>query len=187
MDGTGGDQGVPYTFAKSTLPGDGNGVCAVCHTPHNATTELPLWDHTAANGAAFTTYPEGGTIEGTITAPSGASALCLGCHDGTANLDAYGGATGALAMQAADSYANFELDLSNDHPISVTYPANATDAGLQQMVDPAVLIAAGGYLYGAGNTVECASCHSMHQPAVISKLLRVTNDDSALCLTCHVK
>ncbi|MDT8413364.1 MAG: cytochrome c3 family protein [Vicingaceae bacterium] len=185
--GTGlGAGGAGYTFAASTIAGDGNGVCAVCHTPHNATsTDLPLWDH-ETSGTTFTPYPSGGTIQGTITAPSGASQLCLGCHDGTANLDAYGKSAspaGTISMNAGDlAYASFGADLTNDHPISITYPADAT-ASAEQMKLASSLPA--GMLYT--NKVECASCHGMHNPAVTSKLLRVSNDNSALCLTCHVK
>ena len=183
--GDGGGNGG-YTFALSTVVGDGNGVCVVCHTPHNAdlTADIPLWDH-AASGETFTPYPSGGTIDGTITAPAGASLMCLGCHDGTANLDAYGASAnpaGTLGMNAGDVYAEFGADLTNDHPISITYPADV-DAVAQQMVLGSTLAA--GFLYS--NKVECASCHGMHNPAVILNLLRTTNDNSLLCLTCHVK
>lgn len=180
QDGSGGDANA-YTFALSTVAGDGNGVCAVCHTPHNAASALPLWDHDAS-ATSFTTYPQTATMDATVNAPAGASLLCLGCHDGTANLDSYGGNTGSIAIAAGDSYANFTNDLSNDHPISVAYPADAPTAAAQQMVDPAGI---GAYII-SGN-VECASCHSMHNPGQIQGLLRTTNDNSALCLTCHVK
>lgn len=182
-----------YTFAASTVAGDGNGVCAVCHTPHNTSTVLPLWGH-ETSGTSFTVYSSPtGTLDGTITAPSGASQLCLGCHDGTANLDAYAKSavpTGSIAMTSPDNdYANFGDILTDDHPISITYPSAANYVA-QQMVNPATLVTAGGFLYGSGDgtmTVECASCHGMHNPAVATKLLRVSNDNSALCLSCHVK
>ncbi len=175
-----------YTFALSTVVGDGNGVCAVCHTPHNAiSTDIPLWDH-EASGTTFIPYPSGGTIDGTITAPAGASLQCLGCHDGTANLDAYGASanpTGSIGMNAGDlAYASFGADLTNDHPISITYPADG-DAPAQQMVLASTLPV--GFLYS--NKVECASCHGLHNPALVAKLLRSTNDNSLLCLVCHVK
>ncbi|WP_242084872.1 cytochrome c3 family protein [Aestuariivivens sediminis] len=188
-DGVGG-----YTFATVNTAGDGNGVCAVCHTPHNTGTALPLWGH-EASGSTFTVYASPtNTLDGTITSPSGASQLCLGCHDGTANLDAYaksGAPTGSIAISsvAGNEYADFGTNLIDDHPISITYPA-AADFAAEQMVDPATVAALDGFLYGTGDgtmTVECASCHGMHNPAVISKLLRKTNDNSALCLTCHVK
>ncbi|WP_242135016.1 DUF1769 domain-containing protein [Aestuariivivens marinum] len=196
--GTGANEGGTasnYTFAASATAGDGNGQCAVCHTPHNAATAAyPLWDHDATS-TAFDLYDNtvSSTIDGTVSMSNSGSSLCLGCHDGSANLDSYGKAISTgTAMAAGDAYANFGSDLTNDHPIAISYPWTA-NAASEQMVDPATLIADGGWLYGTGTassgtlTVECASCHSMHNPAVTSRLLRETNDNSALCFTCHLK
>ncbi|WP_223550803.1 cytochrome c3 family protein [Aestuariivivens sp. NBU2969] len=171
-----------YTFADSQNVGDGNGVCAVCHTPHNSVTTLPLWDH-AASSSAFTEYTSiTNTLDGTFTAVSGASALCLSCHDGTANMDNYSKSDNAGIAMTDGVPGDFGTDLSNDHPISISYPADNV-AATQQMDFASNLPA--GFLFN--NNVECASCHSLHNPAVAQKLLRVSNDNSALCLECHIK
>ena len=39
-------------------------------------------------------------------------------------------------------------------------------------------------LYGTGNTVQCSSCHTTHDPTNGS-FLRKANTNSALCTTCH--
>jgi len=80
--------------------------------------------------------------------------------------------------------------LEDDHPVSFVYNTalSMQDDGLK---DPAMESTALGntieidLLYGG--RVECASCHDVHDTAGISKLLRFSNDESALCLTCHDK
>lgn len=77
---------------------------------------------------------------------------------------------------------NIGPDLSNDHPIAVTYP---TGLGSRFRTPPD---AQRGWsdapLYNG--KVECASCHKVHDPS-IPPFLRKSNAGSALCLTCHVK
>src|SRR4051794_13053211 len=58
-------------------------VCLFCHTPHRAG-ELPLWNHFLSS-ATYTPYSSS-TIRATVGQPSGASKLCLSCHDGTVAL-----------------------------------------------------------------------------------------------------
>ena len=38
---------------------------------------------------------------------------------------------------------------------------------------------------GSGPSVECASCHDPHTET--TTFLRTSNDDSAVCLACHIK
>jgi len=181
-NGDGGTAGVGYAFAS----GNG-GTCAVCHTPHTGGTQLPLWNRDGAVAGDFAVYTSG-TMDGTTDLAGGGSLLCLSCHDGSANLDSYGGTAYAnpgsgTAIQAADAYANVGFDLTNDHPVGVTYPTDGAQATGQQMEDRTNHV--GVVLYT--NKVECASCHSMHNPAVISKLLVTVNTNSELCLECHAK
>src|SRR5512134_3498758 len=63
-------------------------VCAFCHTPHGARTDVtPLWNR-QDSGATYTTYTSTSYDAQNITAefqatPAGSSKLCLSCHDGT--------------------------------------------------------------------------------------------------------
>jgi predicted CXXCH cytochrome family protein len=41
-------------------------------------------------------------------------------------------------------------------------------------------------LYGATNTLECGSCHNVHDNTA-APFLRKSNAASALCKTCHIK
>ena len=126
------------------------------------------------------------TIDGTIDAtPSGVSLLCLSCHDGTVALDAFGGGGGGETIGVAYGYAN-GTDLSNDHPISITYAGDG---------DLAASTAASGVTGGTtidadmlfAGKVECASCHDVHNAFNVALLLKKSNANSALCLTCHTK
>lgn len=160
-------------------------ICVFCHTPHNASTTVePLWNH-ALSAATYTTYASS-TLDATVGTPSGASSLCLSCHDGTVAVDSYGGVTGTNFMGTVNAAANFGTDLSNDHPISFTYNTAlvTADGGLN---DPTTSPVAD-LLYGAGSDqVECASCHDVHNGLGQPNLLVMSNVGSALCLTCHSK
>lgn len=176
-------------------------ICVVCHTPHNAqaVTDAPLWNHEVTT-ATFTLY-NSPSFDGsaTITQPSGHSKLCLSCHDGTVAIDAYGANVGNGTPGGElppTSVVNFGTDLSNDHPVSFVYDAVA-DGGL---VDPTTTITVGSggdaltgtitdLLLPDSGQVQCTSCHDVHNVRAVdgTKLLRVSNAGSALCLTCHDK
>ena len=165
-------------------------ICQPCHTPHNASIELPvvLWNH-AVTSANYTLYSSP-TMNATTGQPAGVSRACLSCHDGTVALDSFGGSTGQTIIGGG---ANFGTDLTNDHPVSFTYNnALATaDGGLHPPTTQSSGLGgtiAADMLFGAGNDqVECASCHDVHNAANLQSLLLKSNAGSALCLTCHAK
>lgn len=165
----------------------GGEICKACHTPHNAKAVVgaPLWNHEVST-ATYTLYTSA-TFQGSgsIGQPSGTSKLCLSCHDGTVALENYGTVTGGTQIIAAAR--NFGTDLSNDHPISFTYDDTlaGVDGGLALPGVDGINLAA---VELTGNTVECASCHDVHNNAGgFATLLRVSNANSDLCLTCHTK
>lgn len=168
-------------------------ICEPCHTPHNAditVSDAPLWNHEVTT-ATFTLYSSS-TLDATINQPEKSSKLCLSCHDGTVALDNFGGNT--TGTNFIDSEHLIGTDLSNDHPVSFTYNAalSTADGGL---FDPSTEITVLGgtieadLLFGAtGNaSLECASCHDVHNGSGLEDLLRIDNDASAFCLTCHDK
>ena len=176
-------------------------ICVYCHAPHNGANPAdgPLWNH-EVTAATYTMYASPtGTFDGagTIAAgPTGASKLCLSCHDGTVALDSFGGATGTNFISG-----NYLLgtDLSNDHPISFTYDtALATaDGGLADPATTTVTIGEGtdtktgtiAELMLPTGELQCSSCHDVHNKFAIAgqKLLRISLNNSDLCLTCHTK
>lgn len=166
---------------------NGQDLCVNCHTPHNANTNMkPLWNH-AASTATYTMYDQtfSTSLDFTVNSsggnPTGISAACLSCHDGTVAIDSYGGATGTSFIDAGKSVGT---DLTNDHPINIEYtPSAQTDNDFrtaQQVTD------SGLKLYN--NQVECATCHDVHNATgTTGALQRISNTSSAMCLACHVK
>jgi len=165
-----------------------DGICIYCHSPHNALTGMaaPLWNRTTYT-ATYTMY-NSDTMDMTVqSSPDAYSAACLSCHDGVQALDSlintpYGYASAQTGNFI--SWGEVGTDLSNDHPISVVYdPAQDTAFVAQATVEAAGLP----FFTGTGsNQVECATCHMVHDDAN-GYFLRLSNDASALCLTCHVK
>jgi predicted CXXCH cytochrome family protein len=174
--------GTKHNFSSQTWSGAGGQICKPCHTPHNSLTtvsDAPLWNHTLTT-ATFTLYSSS-TLNATMGQPNNQSKLCLSCHDGTVALDSFGGTAGGTFMAGS---ANLGVDLSNDHPVSFVYnSALATADG--ELYDPASTPSVNALLYSG--RMECSSCHDPHGKTGVSKLLRVSNSGSALCLTCHRK
>jgi predicted CXXCH cytochrome family protein len=144
-----------------------------------------------------------GTIDGVEDGtPTGASRLCLSCHDGTVAYDQYGGgANTGVGVMGTENAFYVGTDLSGQHPISLTYD-NGADPGLNPPSDTVVI---GGFDNGTvalpqrsgtiadlmlpNNKVQCSSCHDVHNTFVATPnaMLRVSNQGSELCLTCHNK
>ena len=179
--------GSAHDFSSDTWNASGE-MCIVCHTPHNAVSGTAvLWNHEATAVATFTVYSST-TLDATVGQPAGNSKLCLSCHDGTVALENFGGVTTGTNFIVAG--ANVGTDLSNDHPISFAYnTALATSDG--GLFNPSTATSGLGGTIAAdllfGNSMECASCHDVHNAGGNSFLLRITNAASALCLTCHNK
>jgi predicted CXXCH cytochrome family protein len=157
-------------------------ICIFCHTPHNANADklAPLWNH-GSSTATYTLYTSG-TMNAAGGQPAGTSKACLSCHDGTVARDTYGTRTGTSLITGSTLVGT---DLSNDHPVSITYDAAVALAdGSLKTPASASLVSVGVPLFGA--KVECASCHDVHDNSVVGgNFLRVSNAGSALCIKCH--
>lgn len=168
-------------------------VCVYCHTPHGGQTSAPLWNRAFGVGP-YQTYSSP-TIDMTIGAPSGVSLACLSCHDGTIGIDVItnppnsstatptGRTLATIYPSGADAFKNLGTDLRNDHPISVTY-----DPTRDPMFQPLASVKTAGLkFYGLNvDEVQCATCHNPHNKTNVP-FLRVANQNSNLCLTCHIK
>ena len=168
-------------------------ICVFCHTPHGAdtsVTDAPLWNHEVTT-QTYELY-NSPTLDATMEQPSGASRLCLSCHDGTVAVDSYGGNQGVIFL--GGDLAIGADGLANDHPVSFLYtdaladidgelhPPTSSSSGLGSTIDDDLLF--NGYLH-------CSSCHDVHNgpraAAVNDNLLVITQTGSQLCLTCHDK
>jgi len=173
---------------------------------------IPLWNH-ETTAATFDMYSTANNplsdLQGTVAAAvEGGSLACLSCHDGTlalgairtnpywANTKTYqngvsvsGHVDLVTGQFTTSAYGYVGTDLTNDHPISITYQNNL-DLALK---DPSTFV--GVKLFGAGgnitgNSVECGSCHNPHNygtTGTTAPFLRASMAASALCLQCHTK
>lgn len=193
--------GSAHDFSGRTYTG--GQICVTCHTPHGSdtsVTEAPLWNHTMTT-QTYTVYSSP-SLNATVSQPGGASKLCLSCHDGSVAVDSFVGtqSTGNTEFLVGPKAVG-EDGLNNDHPISFTYDsALATADGA--LFDPSVktvTIGSGGktktgtiaeVMLSAGQ-LQCSSCHDVHNNFTYaqsgSRLLRVTDAGSAICLVCHDK
>jgi predicted CXXCH cytochrome family protein len=160
-------------------------ICIFCHAPHTTGVAAPLWNHRLSS-STYTPYTSS-TMRAKVGQPTGASKLCLSCHDGTVALGLVGNRdfaipmrSGILSMPAGRS--RIGTDLTGHHPISFTYDA-ALASTRGQLYDPAIL---GGNVHVDPNRqLQCTACHDPHNNQYGQFLVR-DNTASALCLECHV-
>jgi predicted CXXCH cytochrome family protein len=156
-------------------------VCIFCHTPHQASTEGPLWNH-QTSVATYTPYTSS-TLKATPDQPSGSSKLCLSCHDGTVALGAVYSRSANIPMLSPIPAGRTLVgtDLSAHHPVSFTYDT-ALVAASGELRDPSTLIQD---VRLENGQVQCNSCHDPHNNQFGSFLVK-DNTASAICQDCHV-
>jgi predicted CXXCH cytochrome family protein len=159
-------------------------ICLFCHTPHNAQPDTPLWNH-APSSASYIPYSSS-TLNATVGQPTGASKLCLSCHDGTVALGALHSRPAGVQMRAGVTTmpagrSNLGTDLSDDHPVSFTYDS-ALAALNGQLRDPQTLNQ--NVRLDHNSQVQCTSCHDPHDNQYGDFLVQ-DNTGSSLCLQCH--
>ncbi len=159
-------------------------VCVFCHTPHNASGVQPLWNRTLSPGP-YTIY-RSNSLRATVGQPTGASKLCLSCHDGTIALGSVL-SRAPISMGGVDRMpagpSNLGTDLSDDHPIS--FPYSASVAGPHPELRTQSTLPATIRLDRNGE-VQCTSCHEPHDNSR-GDFLSMDNQRGELCVACHDK
>ncbi len=161
-------------------------ICIFCHTPHNAEPMQPLWNR-KTSGSVYTPYSSS-TIVGSPGQPTGASMLCLSCHDGTVALGNVASRTSPIDMAGGvttmpPGRTHLGTDLSDDHPVSFAFtPGLANQRG--ELVDPSTL--SGPVKLDKSGQLQCTSCHDPHNNDN-GKFLVMKNTASSLCQVCHIK
>jgi len=159
------------------------GLCRFCHTPHRAAQTIGLWNRNLP-AQAYDVY-DSTTIVADIGQPTGASRLCLSCHDGTIAVGDVLHAPGETIAPLPPLQGRTLLgtDLRDDHPISFIFDESvASNNG--ELVSPSALV--GPVQLDAGGRLQCTSCHNPHSDT-FPKFLVTTLQNAALCVTCHQK
>ena len=159
-------------------------ICIFCHTPHNSTPEPPLWNRNSS-GSTYLPY-RSTTVKAAIGQPTGASKLCLSCHDGTIALGMVRSRSGAIPFHGGtgplpSGATRLGTDLADDHPISFAYDTALASAN-GQLKPPAALT--GAVRLDKNGQVQCTSCHDPHDNQY-GQFLAQMNTGSTLCLACH--
>jgi len=167
-------QGTPHDLSAVA----GGAACSFCHTPHGALPGTPLWSHKLST-AVYKIY-ESSSLKAKVGQPTGASKLCLSCHDGTVALtETVTGASGGASIPAGS--ANLGTDLSDDHPISFVYSSglSAQDSQIRPPFDlPAAL------KLDRSGELQCTTCHDAHDNRH-GNFLVMSNERSQMCVSCH--
>lgn len=189
-----------------------NQTCVFCHAPHNAITNKLLWNRNYLAGSGMKIYTSFNTsamrtalgATNNSLGDDSSSLLCLSCHSiatGSAativtNTANNKGGTDSGNVGAWATVTGGMSNLTNDHPVGIAYDAAITPSagGLKAVatVTSTTVTATDGGLrlfkssVGGSNTMECASCHSVHDNAN-TKFLAKSNANSGLCVTCHIK
>lgn len=168
-------------------------VCVFCHLGHGGTT---FGQETPGSAARYRTYASTTLAAPMPSTPSGASRICLSCHDGTIALGrslAPGGPLRLLAPSGTaaagprragtgedeGTSATIGTDLRRSHPVSFAPVPSARYH---------VLSPSGDVRLDRQGQLQCTSCHDPHREdadPVRGKFLRRANTFSGLCLTCH--
>ena len=183
--------GAAQARMASTPHDLGGGICEYCHTPAKTSPpESPLWNLRDPAKASFTTYDSPTIPDWAEGEPRGISLVCLACHDGVISHNTLLENPGSASVWnlTGNPAAVGRHGPSNLHPISITYnrtrsvdfkAVKARKVGNLPLYRSSVSQA-------VFDHVECASCHNPHD-MTNGHYLRMGNDSSALCLTCHVK
>lgn len=176
-------QGSRHDFS-ATGPGPFRAVserspCVFCHASHFTGEKLSARPEIGKSHRPY----ESTTAKSRAGAPTGASRVCLSCHDGTIAI----GETRnrRITMQGNDRLpeghrANIGTDLRKSHPVSVRQvPGKGTHAPRPGK----------GVHLDASGQVQCTSCHDPHAERAgdptVGKFLLAPRARSTLCLSCH--
>jgi hypothetical protein len=175
-----------------------------------AALKSPLWNRKVPAGSTYTRYTSSSLdsetiLEGLSSQPGGSSKLCLSCHDGTlaiGNVNVLNGSTSAATtpipmtgtgpggvMPGATNTGftrNIGTDLTNDHPISVTYDQSLVTAdGELRAVTAAQKTAESSTNLPSGKTHAVGMRDSGTRPVLPLETTGTSNQGQVQCATCH--
>ncbi len=186
-----------YNLSNHYNPEGETSICIFCHIPDESRSpsgmaDSPKWNHASSAVVSFTPYSNGSIkpnnqshrLSADVSrGPGPVSKFCLSCHDGATAVNHYGSLSGNVYI--SDSYKVGKNGvLSNHHPIGFVYAADIDDE-----INPAATL--GGHSVEellSNGRMECTTCHDVHNKGNSGeKLLWVSDKNSNLCCSCHLK
>ncbi len=148
-------------------------ICVFCHTPHSAAPDTPLWNRPDPNTmGSFPLYNSALLIKGDTARtgyiadanyPSGASRMCLSCHDGATAIGILLGSD-TISMPGGSEFitkTSAVIQLDKAHPISFNYNndviVNVLNASYQLPADPSIDTP-----LDNNGQMQCTTCHDPH-------------------------
>jgi predicted CXXCH cytochrome family protein len=149
----------------------GRDLCLPCHVPHVRDATPPRYDQRPDRVLPMQPYRALGNEL------NGWSLLCLGCHDGVTATDVY---SSGHAIRVADDRSGGLANVRGlrSHPVGVRYPEQAEDYHSRAAVEAAGLLLPDG-------RIQCGTCHDAHNTHGYDGMLKISNERSRMCLTCH--
>jgi len=160
-------------------------LCVFCHTPHQARYDIPyLWNRSDST-ATYIPY-QSSTLYAAVGQPTGASKLCLSCHDGTVAFGMLGSRPTELEFAGGlrfmpEGPTRIGTDLSSSHPVSFVYDSALT-ARNQALINPSMLQPP--VRLDKNQQLQCTACHDPHDNS-LGKFLVLSDQYSELCTVCH--
>lgn len=163
----------PATGVAAGAPGKASVVCLSCH---DGTIAVDTILNMPGSGTQFSwhnpAYPDYESYHSKMKMPDASDQTMV---------DSCGSCHGPSPIGGKDASQTFlTTNLSDEHPVGIAYP----DIGDFAAKPTTGKFANGVQIYEG--KVECLSCHDPHNPSN-GPFLRVANERSAICYTCHVK
>ncbi len=162
-------------------------ICIFCHAPDRTRARSNyLWNRRVSR--AFYIPYQSSTLYAQVGQPTGASKLCLSCHDGTIALGELLSERGKIDFEGGirfipEGSSRIGTDLSDDHPISFVYNSVLASSN-RELADPVSLPRA--VKLDNESQLQCTTCHDPHNNTY-GNFLVMSNNYSDLCTLCHLK